>query len=433
MKKLGMKISGVENGSIGDELGLKIGDKIITINGEMPLDIIEYSFLIQEEELELHVEYKNGDEQIIELEKDFEDDLGLSFENAVFDHIRPCANKCIFCFVDGQPKGLRESLYVKDDDWRLSYLQGTYVTLTNFTKKDWEKLEKLRLSPLYISIHTTNPTLRVEMLKNPNAAKIMENLERLKKLNIAFHAQIVLCPKYNEGKELERTLNDLKKFKKNLLSLAIVPVGISKYHINQLEPVDKAIAIDTINKIENFNLEMKKNIAMASDEIFLTAQVPIPNKKYYGKFHQIEDGVGAIRLYLDDFEKQKTKLKAELKKPSKLTLATGSVAFELFSKIKNEINVKGLEVNLIEVKNEFFGDRITVAGLICGQDIIKTLQNQNEKIENLIIPSVMLKEGSNEFLDGTTTGDIEGKFNTKIFIIKNCHSFAEFVAIINSL
>ena len=211
-------ISDIQKGSIADELALRAGDEIVSINNSVPRDIIDYSFLVQDEEIELYIRHKNGEEEIFEIEKDFGEDLGISFESAVFDRVKPCANKCIFCFVDQQPAGLRKSLYVKDDDWRLSYLQGTYITLTNMKEKDWQRLENFRPSPLFVSIHTTNPNLRAKMLNNPNAARIMDDLERLKKNDIKIHGQIVLCPTYNDGDELLRTLEDLKKFKNSLIN-----------------------------------------------------------------------------------------------------------------------------------------------------------------------------------------------------------------------
>ena len=427
MKRLGATISNVEAGSIADELGILAGDEIVSINGVVPNDIFEYSFLVQDEVLSLCVRRsactkrtgRGAIEQTIEIEKDYEDDLGLSFESAVFDRVKPCANKCIFCFVDGQPEGLRESLYVKDDDWRLSYLQGTYVTLTNLSAADWVRLEAMRPSPLYISVHTTSPKLREKMLQNKRAGTILEDLKRLSILGIEFHAQIVLCPEYNDGKELERTIADLKKFK-NMLSLAVVPVGISRHHKNQMVRVNKKIALHTIKAVEG--------VGMASDEFFLTAGLEVPPRKYYGKFHQIEDGVGALRLYLDDFEKRKGKLKKALKKPTKLSLIVNSGALPMFSKITKQIKVKGLELELIEVKNKFFGEHINVAGLICGCDILETLQGR--EITNLVIPSVMLREGTKEFLDGVILKDIKVK---KIHVIKDYYSTKELIKIINSL
>ena len=425
-------ISQVEKDSIAYELGLCAGDEIVSINNAVPRDIIDYSFLVKDEEILLHVKHKSGEEELFEIEKDFDDDLGISFESAVFDRVKPCCNKCIFCFVDQQPKGLRKSLYVKDDDWRLSYLQGTYITLTNMKEKDWQRLENFRPSPLFVSIHTTNPNLRAKMLNNPNAARIMDDLERLKKNDIKIHGQIVLCPTYNDGDELLRTLEDLKKFKKILNSLAIVPVGVSKFRKEKLKTVDKKVADFVIDAVENFNLEMKKNIAMASDEFFLISGREIPKKKYYGKFAQIEDGVGAIRLLKDDFEKCKKKLKKSLKSSCKLSLLTGSSAAKIFEEFKKEINVKGLDFNVVDIKNDFFGDKINVTGLVTGQDLVFALKKNQANVA--IIPSVMLREGTDEFLDGIKVSQIKKEFpKTKFYIINDCYKFREILEIINSL
>lgn len=424
-------ISDILKGSIADELDLNGGDEIISVNSVVPKDIIEYSFLVLDEELELYVKRKSGEEEIFEIEKDYGEDLGISFESAVFDRVKPCANKCIFCFVDQQPKGLRKSLYVKDDDWRLSYLQGTYITLTNMKEKDWERLLSFHPSHLYVSIHTTNPKLRVKMLNNPNAARITDDLKKLRDNDIKIHAQIVLCPGYNDGDELLRTLEDLKKFKKILNSLAIVPVGVSKFRKEKLQTVDKKIADFVINSVDEFNSDMKKNIAAASDEFFLIAGREFPDKKYYGKFFQIEDGVGAMRLLIDDFEKCKKKFKKKLKNPVKISLLTGESAACTFEKFKKEINVQGLEFDVIGVKNRFFGDKINVSGLITGEDMINAIRENGVKCA--IIPSVMLREGSDEFLDGIKISDIKKQFpGVELYIIKDCYRFREILDIINS-
>lgn len=428
--QIGAIIDSIRDESIADEIGLDIGDEILSINEQKPRDIIDYSFLIQDELINVAIKKKNGEEEIIEIEKDYDEDLGISFKSAVFDKIKPCCNKCIFCFVDQQPKGLRDSLYVKDDDWRLSYLQGTYITFTNFMESDWERLTKLRLSPLYVSIHTTNPELRSKMLNNRRAGEILSCLERLKKNNIDFHGQIVLCPGYNDGYELKKTLNDLKKFKKNMKSLAVVPIGVSKYRKEKLKSVDDKIALETIKMIDDFNSEVKRNIACASDEFFLLSKKEIPPKKYYGNFSQIEDGVGAIRLFLDDFDKSSKKLKKKLKKKTKLTLATGHSACQIFSMIMDKIKVDNLEFELVDVPNKFFGEKINVAGLIVGQDLIDALKGKD--LEHLAIPSIMLREGTEEFLDGMTLDDVREAIGVKIHIIRNCYNFSDFVTIINS-
>ncbi len=444
MKK-GMVVFGVKEGSIAEELGLQKGDVILSVNGIQPKDIIELSFIMQDENINLAVKkvpqiqedgsILPGEAELFEIEKDEDEDLGIDFECAVFDGIKPCLNKCIFCFVDQQPKGLRESLYVKDDDWRTSYLQGTYITGTNLKEEDWQRMEALRLSPMYVSIHTTNPDLRVKMLNNKRAGEILNILDRFKKIGVEIHGQIVLCPDINDGEELKRTLNDLKKYKKILKSLAVVPVGVSKYREGDiLKPLTKENANNIIDLLDEFNLCQKRHIAMASDEIFITAEREIPDKKYYGNFVQIEDGVGSIRLLEDSFRKLKKKLMKKLKNKKKISILTGSIAAKLFNKFKNEIKVENLEIEIIDVKNEFFGDRISVAGLITGGDILKSIKNK--VLDHVVIPSVMLKEGTEEFLDGITISDIETEIkktspDSTIHINYDCYNFDEILTIIN--
>lgn len=444
MKK-GMVVFGVKEGSIAEELGLQKGDVILSVNGIQPKDIIELSFIMQDENINLAVKKAPqiqkdgsilpGEAELFEIEKDEDEDLGIDFECAVFDGIKPCLNKCIFCFVDQQPKGLRESLYVKDDDWRTSYLQGTYITGTNLKEEDWQRMEALRLSPMYVSIHTTNPDLRVKMLNNKRAGEILNILDRFKKIGVEINGQIVLCPDINDGEELKRTLNDLKKYKKILKSLAVVPVGVSKYREGDiLKPLTKENANNIIDLLDEFNLCQKRHIAMASDEIFITAEREIPDKKYYGNFVQIEDGVGSIRLLEDSFRKLKKKLKKKLKNKKKISILTGSIAAKLFNKFKNEIKVENLEIEILDVKNEFFGDRISVAGLITGGDILKSIKNK--VLDHVVIPSVMLKEGTEEFLDGITISDIETEIkktspDSTIHINYDCYNFDEILTIIN--
>ena len=433
-----MQVENVVKDSIADELGIKKGDKIISINNIKPIDIIEYSFIINDENILLLVKHQNKELEEYEIEKDFDEDLGIVFTSAVFENLKRCQNHCIFCFVDQQPKGLRDSLYVKDDDWRLSYIQGTYVTLTNFKPDDWERIEKFHISPLFVSLHTTNPSLRTKMLKNPNAANIMEQLKKFKKIKTKLHLQIVLCPNYNDGDELKRTLDDLKQFKSIIKSIAIVPLGISKYRKEKFKKVDKFVALETIKIVEDFNKSIKKQIAMASDEFFILAGLEVPDKKYYGEFLQIEDGVGSIRLLKDSFKKCLKKMKKKLNNPSKITIATAKSAAKIFEGFKNEINNKvlGLDFEVIEVENKFFGKDINVAGLIVASDIIDAIKDK--KIDNLVIPSVMLKKTGDDyeeiFLDGKTLNDIKKtNKNMKIHIQKDCYSFNELLNLINSL
>lgn len=428
-------VSEVLENSIAQELEIEKGDKIISINNEKPQDMIDYRYMMCSEEIELEIEKTNGETEIYEIEKDFDEDLGVVFESAVFDRIKPCTNRCIFCFVDQQPEGLRKSLYIKDDDYRLSYLQGTYVTLTNLTQKDRERIEKLHLGPLYVSVHTTNPELRVKMLSNPRAANIIEDLKWLKKADIPIHAQIVLCPGYNDGQELERTLSDFAKFKSIIESVAIVPVGITKFHQNGLKTLTKSNALHVIKQVEEFNKKVKKQLAMASDEFFLKADYPVPEKKYYGNFAQIEDGVGALRLLMDDFEKNRKKIPLSVKKPKEIIFATTPSAAKLVGCIADELNkVKNLQCSVIELKNNFFGDNVIVAGLITGNDLICQLKEKSKElnIQNVIIPSIMLRPFTEDFLDNVTLKEVEQALECNVFPIKDIYSAREIIDIIKS-
>ncbi len=422
-------ISEVLKDSIAQELEFQKGDKIISINGEKPQDMIDYRYMMCCEDVDIELERTNGDIEIFEIEKDFDDDLGIVFESAVFDRIKPCTNHCIFCFVDQQPEGLRKSLYIKDDDYRLSYLQGTYITLTNLTAKDKERIQSLHLGPLYVSVHTTNPELRAKMLNNPKAANILEDLKWLKQADIPIHAQIVLCPGYNDGEELENTLKDFENFKSIIQSIAIVPVGITRFHKNNLKTLTTKNALHVIKQVEAFNTKLKKHIAMASDEFFLKADYPIPDKKYYGNFAQLEDGVGAIRLLTDDFEKRKKKLPKSVKTPLNLTFAVAQSSVKIFKEITKNLNqIQNCHCEIVELKNDFFGSNVTVAGLITGNDLISQLKNKN--IETLIIPSIMLRPFSCDFLDNITVEEVQKELGCKIVVIQDIYSTKEICSLI---
>lgn len=424
-------ISEIQKDSIAQELELQKGDKILSINSEIPKDFIDYQYMMSAEEVEIEVEKTNGDVEIYEIEKDYDEDLGIIFESAVFDRIKPCTNKCIFCFVDQQPEGLRKSLYIKDDDYRLSYLQGTYITLTNLTEKDKKRIEAMHLGPLYVSVHTTNPELRAKMLNNPKATNILEDLKWLKKADIPIHTQIVLCPEYNDKDELERTLNDFSKFKSIIQSIAIVPVGLTKFHKNNLKPLTKENALHVIKQVENFNKKMKKQIAMASDEFFIKADYEIPPRKYYGNFSQIEDGVGALRLLLDDFEKTKKKLPKKIQNKKEICFAVTDSSKKVMEKIIDELNkIENLNCQMIVLKNNFFGPNVTVAGLITGNDLINQLKNKD--IKELVIPSIMLRPYTQDFLDGITISDVQKELNAKINVINDIYSTIEFLEIIKN-
>ena len=403
-------VNKVIEGSIAEELEIEPGDEIVSIDETSMLDMIDYNFLCKSDFLTVEVKKKNGEVEVIELEKDYDEDLGIVFESAVFDRVKPCLNKCIFCFVDQQPKGLRETLYVKDDDYRLSYLQGTYITLTNLTEKDKERIQRMHLGPFYVSVHTTNPDLRVKMLRNPNAGKALENLKWFRKNKIPFHAQIVLCPGLNDGAELERTLSDLAELKNTVLSVAIVPVGVTQFRKESLKQVDKDCALQTIE------IASKYNKVCCSDEFFILAEKAIPPAKYYGNFAQLEDGVGAIRMLLEDFKK--LTLPKALKKPLKILFATSYAAKTALDEICSKLNrIKNLTAEVVPVKSNYWGRDITVAGLITTDDLIEALNGKEGDFT--VIPSVMLRPYSEDFLDGKTLTYVKEQTGKEFFVIKN--------------
>ena len=411
-------VNGVVEGSIAEELGIEKGDEILSIDNSKMIDMIDYNFLCKADLLTLEIKKLNGEIEEIELEKDFDEELGIIFESAVFDRVKPCLNHCIFCFVDQQPKGLRETLYVKDDDYRLSYLQGTYITLTNLSEDDKDRIKRMHLGPFYVSVHTTNPELRVKMLKNPNAGRALENLKWFRKNKIPFHAQIVLCPGYNDGAELDRTLFDLAELKNTVLSVANVPVGITQFRKEGLKQVDKKCAQETIK------IASKYKRVCCSDEFFLLAEQDIPPTKYYGNFNQLEDGVGSIRMLLDDFKSRK--LPKKIKTPLKLSFATSYAAKYAIDKISEKLNkIKNLSVTVNPVKSDYWGQDITVAGLITTDDLIKTVKNIDADI--VIIPSVMLRPYSEDFLDGKNLSYVKEKTGKEFFIVKNIYSMGEIV------
>lgn len=411
-------VNSVIPGSIAEELEIEKGDELCSIDGQVLLDMIDYNFYIKSELLTIEIKKANGEIEEIEIEKDYDEDLGIVFESAVFDRIKPCLNHCIFCFVDQQPKGLRKTLYIKDDDYRLSYLQGTYITLTNLKEEDKDRIKRMHLGPFYVSVQTTNPELRVKMLRNPNAGKALENLQWFRKNKIPFHAQIVLCPGWNDGEELERTLNDLAQLKNTVLSVAIVPVGVTQFRTDELKQVDKKCALETIK------IASKYKRVCCSDEFFLLAEQPIPPSKYYGNFCQLEDGVGALRLTLDNFNK--LKLPKRITKPTKMIFACSYAAKDMFEEISPKLNkIKNLTVEIHPVKSNYWGQNITVAGLITTEDLINTVKDIQGDI--VVIPSIMLRPYTEDFLDGKTLTYVKEKTGKEFFVQQNIYSLEEVV------
>ncbi len=418
------EIKTVLEGSIAEEIGLEPGDVILKINNSEVRDILDYRFLMSDEEILLEIETKQGEIVEVEIEKDAYEDLGVEFESGLIDGAKSCANKCVFCFIDQLPKGMRETLYFKDDDTRLSFFQGNYVTLTNVSDKEIDRLITMKVSPINISVHTTNPSLRVEMLKNKNAGKIMDIMRKFSDNGILLNAQIVLCPTINDGAELERTLSDLLSLG-HIRSVSIVPIGKTRYRENlcEIPSVTKKTAKAVLRIVEKWQQEAIKRagtrLFYASDEFYLKAEEEIPSSENYEGFPQIENGVGLIASMKEEFYRA-LEDDYQLKKPRKVSIATGEAAYNFIKSIAKEAENKynNLTVDVYKITNNFFGEEITVAGLLCGCDIINTLKGKALGDELLIAQS-MLRDSTDVLLDDITVEDIEKELNVKVRAVEN--------------
>ena len=420
-------IASIERGSIGEELGFEIGDQLISINGVKPRDLIDYKFLIAEEILELTVLDEKGKTHIIEIEKDQDDELGLAFSEALFDGLKQCNNRCPFCFIDQQPSGKRKSLYLKDDDYRLSFLYGSYLTLTNLSKNDWLRIDKQRLTPLFVSVHATDPSLRSKLLRNPNAINLLEQLAWFSKKRIQIHAQVVVCPKINDGKALERTINDLFSFAQGdcpvVLSVAVVPVGLTRFRPSDdgLIPVDAECATNIINQVEpmqkNFYQSTGSRFAWLSDEWYLIAKKPLPTLNSYEDLPQKENGVGSIRSFLKSMEEATTDLPKKIYQKRTCSWVVGKlVENELLKPCKRLNKINNFTLHLYGLPSPYWGQEQIVTGLLTGQDLIKGLKGKDLGDE-LLLPSVMLRQGEKIFLDDMTLQELCYSLNVPIRIV----------------
>ncbi len=418
------EIKSVMKGSIAEEIGLEPGDVILKINNQDVKDILDYRFLMSDEEILLTVLTKQGEEVEVEIEKEIYEDLGVEFESGLIDGAKSCANRCVFCFIDQLPKGMRKTLYFKDDDTRLSFFQGNYVTLTNVPEKEIDRFISMHVSPINVSVHTTNPTLRCEMLKNKNAGNIMERLKKLSDNGILLNAQIVLCPSLNDGAELERTLSDLLSLG-HIRSVSIVPIGKTKYRegLCDIPSLTKEKAIEVLDCIEAWQKKALQKtgsrLFFASDEFYLKAEKDIPSAEEYEQFPQIENGVGLIASMKEEFC---AALDGDytLEKERHVSIATGAAAFNFIKSIAKtaENRYNNLRVDVYEIVNNFFGEEITVAGLLCGCDIIEKLRGKSLG-EELLLSKSMLRDQSDVLLDDVTIKDIEKELNVKIRAVEN--------------
>ncbi|WP_341473559.1 DUF512 domain-containing protein [Desulfallas thermosapovorans] len=415
-----MIITSVVENSIAGELGIQPGDVLLQVNGREIKDILDYQYLTADENVQLLVQKYNGEHWLLEIEKDYDESLGLAFRNGGWGATRRCGNKCIFCFVDQMPGEMRRTLYIKDDDYRLSFVQGNFITLTNVGAAELERIAQMRMSPLYISVHTTNPALRREIMGNPRAGQIMGQLRYLAEAGIEMHTQVVLCPGINDGPELNRTIGDLGELWPAVRSLAVVPVGLttSRRGLYNLSTYDRQKARAVLQEVQRwqkvFMTGYQYPLVFASDEFYLLAGEPVPAAEDYGGFPQTENGVGLVRLFLDEWQQLADNLPRRLDTPVHYSLVTGTLAGPVLAPVVAELNrIAGLHLDLHVLENRFFGKTVTVAGLLTGQDLLQGLAGRDLG-DRLFIPGVMLRDGDQVFLDDITPGEISSRLNVQV-------------------
>ena len=420
----GCLILRVEQESLAEMAGIEPGDRLMLLNGHEVRDVLEYRYLMSEYEITVTVQKKNGDIEEITIENDYED-IGIEFESGLMDNAKSCTNKCIFCFIDQLPKGMRETVYFKDDDTRLSFLQGNYVTLTNMKEDELQRMIDMHVSPINISVHTTNPELRVKMLNNRFAGKVYDIMKRFSKNNIHMNCQIVLCPGYNDEKELDRTITDIAKLYPYVDSLAIVPVGLTAHRegLCKLCEFDSLGAKKVIEQVGKYQKKYLKKfgtrLVYLSDEFYLKAGVDLPEPEEYEGFPQLENGVGLIPGMEEEFLEAVLRI-AKKKRNRRISLATGELAYDFIKSMTERIEraAPGFSAEVFAVKNEFFGGGVNVAGLVCGGDIIKQLKGRITT-EELFIPQVMLRDDDELFLDDVTVADLEKALGVKVSAVLN--------------
>ena len=425
-------ISSVAPGSIAQEMGIEPGDRLLEVNGKSPEDVFDYRYLMNEEEILVLIRKVNGEEWELEIEKEYEDDLGIEFENGLMDDYRSCRNKCIFCFIDQLPKGMRSTLYFKDDDSRLSFLQGNYLTLTNMSEHDIDRIIQYKLSPINISFQTMNPELRCKMLHNRFAGEIFDKVKRLKDAGIIMNGQIVLCRGVNDGAELERSIRELTAYMPQLESVSVVPVGLTRYRdgLYPLKPFTKEDACEVLDLIHGWQEKLYKewgnHFIHAGDEWYILAERPIPEEKTYDGYLQLENGVGMVRLLDEEVAQTLAGMTGDDRKIHR-TIATGELAAPFLRKHVESVRKKypNVDIQVLAIKNEFFGGKITVAGLITGTDLISQLKGKDLG-DRLLLTNHMLKSGEPVFLDDVTVDDVQNALQIKVSIVES--SGADFVS-----
>lgn len=422
-------VAKIKPNSIAEEMEIEPGDAILAINDKEIKDVFDYQYLTEDDYIEVLIEKPDGEQFILEIDKDPDEDLGIEFENGLMDDYKSCHNKCIFCFIDQMPKGMRDTLYFKDDDSRLSFLQGNYVTLTNMSDEDVQRIIDYNLGPINISFQTTNPELRCKMLNNRFAGEALKKVDKLFDGGISMNGQIVLCKGVNDGEELDRSIRDLTKYIPLLESVSVVPVGLSKYRdgLYPLESFNKEDAIKTIDLIESWQKKIYEehhiHFIHASDEWYILADKEMPEEDRYDGYLQLENGVGMIRLMMTEFYEALEELECSDKKfngAREVSMATGKLAYPYIKRMADEVCnvIPELKVNVYAIRNDFFGEKITVAGLLTGQDIMAQLKDK-ELGEKLFLPQCVLRSGEDVFLDDIHVPEVEKTLQVKVDIVKS--------------
>ena len=431
MKEKGHLIARIEPGSIAEEMEIEAGDRLLEINGQAVEDVFDYQYLTQDEYVEVLVAKPSDEEWLLEIDKDYEEDLGIIFENGLMDDYRSCSNKCIFCFIDQMPPGMRPTLYFKDDDSRLSFLQGNYVTLTNMSDVDVERIIKYHMSPINISFQTTNPELRCRMLHNRFAGEALKKVDRFYEAGIEMNGQIVLCKGFNDGEELERSIRDLTRYLPHLKSVSVVPVGLSKYRdgLEPLEPFEREDAKAVIGQIRRWQEKLYPEYGLhfvhASDEWYVLAGEELPPEETYDGYLQLENGVGMLRLMMEEFEDAMERLSQPGALEGRIlsgtySSVTGQISYPYIRRMADRIMERFPDIRILvyPIRNDFFGERITVTGLLTGQDILRQLRGK-ELGEILCLPENLLRSGEHVLLDDITVEDIAGTLQVRTDIVKS--------------
>ncbi|MGI6549106.1 MAG: DUF512 domain-containing protein [Syntrophomonadales bacterium] len=423
LAKKGAVVAGVIPGSIGEEMGIEPGDRVVSINGQPVNDILEYRYLADDQYLEVEVSKAGGEVWVLEIEKDYEESMGLEFDAVVFDRIRPCVNKCLFCFVDQLPPGMRKSLYVKDDDYRLSFLYGNFISLTNLTERDWEKILGMRLSPLYVSVHATDPDIRARVFGSKRARSVMRDLKLLKDHGIEVHAQVVLCPGINDGEILQQTIRDLRSFWPSVRSVGIVPVGITGFRedLPRLSPVTREAARALIEQVDRWQAEFRKDTGIGlvylADEFYIKAGEEFPDPEYYDGYPQIENGIGLTADFLEQLSAILSEFKADPTSGEPTYVICGRSAEPMFRTVARMLAPWGIDLRVIPVTNQYFGGEVTVTGLLTGHDIARALGRQFAG-ERVLLPRTVLRDDGAVLLDDMTVSQLAAASGARLEVVE---------------